>query len=116
VPADLGPPVSYLVLPEGTPVFDRRGTRVGVVDEVVADTVLDVFEGLVVHTEPLPGRHLFATAEQVDEMRERGVLLSVQRDALRPYSPGDSRHDREAPADGTLHALLRRAVDRISGR
>jgi uncharacterized protein YrrD len=116
VPADLGPPVSYLVLSEGTPVFDRRGTRVGVVDEVVADMALDVFEGLVVHTEPLPGRHLFATAEQVDEMHERGVLLSVQRDALRPYRPGDSRHDREAPADGTLHALLRRAVDRISGR
>jgi hypothetical protein len=113
--ADLGPLVSYLVLREGTPVFDQRGRRIGVVEEVLGDMQLDIFEGLVVHTEPLPGRHLLAGADQVGELRERGVLLSVERDALRPYRES-SRSDGEGPADGRLHALLRRAWDRLSTR
>jgi hypothetical protein len=115
-PADLGQPVSYLLLREGTPVFDRRGERIGVVDRTLADLQLDVFDGLVIHTHPLPGRHLLASAEQVAAMRERGVLLSVGADALRPYRESTPAADEEPPADGRLHALLRRAVDRLGGR
>jgi uncharacterized protein YrrD len=114
--ADLGPPVSYIALREGTPVFDQRGARIGVVEEVLGDMQLDIFEGLVIHTEPLPGRHLLADADQVAELRERGVLLSVGRDVLRPYRESGSGGKGERPADGTLHALLRRAWDRVSGR
>ncbi|MDT4946193.1 MAG: hypothetical protein QOH14_2926 [Pseudonocardiales bacterium] len=55
---DLGPPVAYLALADGTPVFDRDGRRVGVVEHVLADLDLDIFHGLIVHTTPLPGRHL----------------------------------------------------------
>jgi hypothetical protein len=76
---DLGPPIAYLLLTEGTPVYDRRGERVGVVDTVLADRALDIFHGLVVHTHPV-GRRLFADAA----LHERGVLLSVDRDALLP--------------------------------
>jgi hypothetical protein len=111
---DLGPPVSYLVLREGTPVYEPGGKRIGVVEEVVADTVLDIFDGLVIHTEPLPGRHLFASVDQIAELRERGVVLSVGRHAQRPAS--EQREDRpEEPADGRLRALLRRAWDRLGG-
>ena len=41
-----------------------------------------VFHGLIVHTPPLPGRHLFADADQISELRERRVLLSVTQDDL----------------------------------
>jgi uncharacterized protein YrrD len=74
---DLGNPIAYLVLEEGTPVYDMDGDRIGVVDHVVGDEVVDIFEGVIVHTTPLPGRHLFADADQISELRERGVLLSV---------------------------------------
>jgi hypothetical protein len=43
-----------------------------VVDHVVAHEVVDIFEGIIVHTIPLPGRHLFADADQISELRERG--------------------------------------------
>jgi sporulation protein YlmC with PRC-barrel domain len=111
---DLGPLVSYLVLREGTPVYDRRGKRIGVVEEIVADTALDIFDGLVIHTEPLPGRHLFASVEEIAELHERGVLLSVERGSLRPPQDRDDQASEE-PADGRLRALLRRAWDRLGG-
>jgi uncharacterized protein YrrD len=115
--ADLGPPVSYLSLRDGTPVYDRRGRRIGVVDEVAADTAHDIFEGLIIHTDPLPGRHLFASVERIAELRERGVLLSVESDSLPPARDARSGEvDREAPADGRLHALVRRTWDLINGR
>ena len=84
---DLGPPIAYTVLAEGTPVYDRNGERIGVVDHVLADMQLDIFEGVIVHTLPLPGRHLFADVDQIDELHERGVLLSVARDEL--HEPPD---------------------------
>ena len=83
---DLGPPIAYTGLDEGTPVYDRSGERIGVVDHVLADMQLDIFEGVIVHTRPLPGRHLFADVEQIAELRERGVLLAVERDEL--HEPG----------------------------
>ncbi len=115
---DLGAPIAYLALEEGTPVFDRRRERVGVVEHVLADLAKDIFDGVIVHTRPLPGRHLFADAEQIAELHERGVLLSIERDAL--YEP----HERPAvveaqPGDAVesqLQARLRRAWDWISGR
>jgi hypothetical protein len=52
---DLGRPIAYLALSEGTPVLDREDRRIGVVDHVVADVDLDLFYGVVVHTHPHPG-------------------------------------------------------------
>ena len=49
-------------------------------DHVQADMQLDIFDGVIVHTRPLPGEHLFADVEQIAELRERGVLLGVTRD------------------------------------
>jgi hypothetical protein len=110
--ADLGPPVAWRALAEGTPVFDSRGERVGVVEDVL--TAGDIFEGLLIHTRPLPGRHLIADHDQIAAIRERGVALSVGREEL--HAPGPRRHDRGAAApEPRWHAALRRAWDRVSG-
>jgi hypothetical protein len=87
---DLGPPVSYLVLEPGTPVISSDGKKLGKVERVVADTVNDIFEGIVLDTSVLPGSARFADAEQVDEIHERGVVLKLDRaaaDSL-PKPPG----------------------------
>jgi hypothetical protein len=115
---DLGPPIAYTVLEEGTPVYDRNGERIGVVDHVLADMQLDIFEGVTVHTLPLPGRHLFADVEQIAELHERGVLLAVERDQLHEppdRSPGN-RTDGDDRVESPLEARLRRAWDRLAGR
>jgi sporulation protein YlmC with PRC-barrel domain len=57
-----GPPVAYTAVTKGTPVYDRDGERIGVVEHVVADEPVDVFHGLIVHTRPLPGRRRYAPA------------------------------------------------------
>ena len=115
---DLGPPIAYTVLEEGTPVYDREGKRIGVVEHVVADMQLDIFEGVIVHTRPVPGHHLFADVDQIAELHERGVLLSVGRDDL--HEPPDEskrkRHDREDKPESPLEARLRRAWDRLTQR
>ena len=115
---DLGPPIAYTVLEEGTPVYDRNGERIGVVDHVLADMQLDIFEGVVVHTLPLPGKHLFADVDQIAELHERGVLLAVERDALHepPDESARRRSEEDSAPENPLEARLRRAWDWISGR
>ena len=112
---DLGPPIAYTVLEEGTPVYDRDGQRVGVVEDVVADMQLDIFEGVLVHTHPLLGHHLFADVEQIAELHERGVLLSVGRDDLHE-PPEEGKGDRAERTQTPLEARLRRAWDRLTQR
>jgi uncharacterized protein YrrD len=73
-PEDLGAPVAYLVLKDGTPVYDRSGDRVGEVEHVLDDEQADLFHGLIVST---AGGHRFARADQVDGLYERGVIVSV---------------------------------------
>jgi hypothetical protein len=117
--AELGQPVAYLALQEGTPVYDRTGERVGVLEHVVVDEPTDIFEGLIVHTLPLPGRHLFADADQIAALHERGVLLSVHRDELHDPSQKSTRQpnpDNPTPVESPLQARLRRAWDWISGQ
>lgn len=87
---DLGPPIAYTVLEEGTPVLGRSGERIGVVEHVLADWQADIFEGLILGTRLLPGGRLYADVEQIAELHERGVVLSVDRDALRE-APGPPR-------------------------
>ena len=111
---DLGPPIAYTVLEEGTPVLDRDGRKIGVVEHVLADWQADIFEGLVIHSRPLPGRDLYADVEQIAELHEQGVVLSVERGALHG-PPGESRRG-DDHAEGTLEARVRRAWAWISRR
>jgi uncharacterized protein YrrD len=115
---DLGPPIAYTVLEEGAPVYDRNGERIGVVDQVLADMQLDIFEGVIVHTLPLPGRHLFADVDQIAELHERGVVLSVGRDELHepPDQSAQRKRDDDERVESPLEARLRRAWDWIAGR
>jgi hypothetical protein len=112
-PGQLGALISYLAVKEGTPVYDREGKRVGVVEHVMA--VGGIFEGIIIHTYPLPGRHLFADAGQIAEIRERGVLLSANRKELHDPSIESAQHSRHRP-DAGLEARVRRAWDWIAQR
>jgi hypothetical protein len=110
-------PIAYLALNEGTSVYDRTGERIGIVEHVVADEPIDIFEGLIVHTLPLPGRHLFADADQIAALHERGVLLLVGRHEL--HDPGQKSTRQTNPknsVESPLQTRLRRAWDWISGQ
>jgi hypothetical protein len=111
-PDKLGAPVAYLALKDGTPVYDSNGERVGVVEHVLADN--NIFEGVIVHTYPLPGRHLYADATQIAEIRESGVLLSVGRGDL--HDPRtESKASRSDARAGSFEARLRHALDWLRG-
>jgi hypothetical protein len=109
---ELGAQIAYTALKEGTPVFGPDMRRIGVVERVMA--VGGIFDGLTVHTYPLPGRHLYANADQIAEIRELGVLLSVPREQLR--DPGRLGPRRSAAQDNGLEAWLRRAWDWLTRR
>jgi uncharacterized protein YrrD len=103
--ADIGAPVSYLVLKDGTPVFDRAGNKAGEVEHVLADEGADVFHGLVVAT----GRHghRFAPAAQVDGLFEHGVIIAVAGSELPEPSADPSA--RQATEDAGLSSSLKKA-------
>ena len=118
---DLGDPISYLTLPEGTPVFAAGGARIGVVEHVLADANADVFDGLIVDRRAGPGGWRFVDAPQVDRIYERGVLLKLgEREAESLPEPSENPATVVAEpedAEGTpLGDKLRRAWDILSGR
>jgi hypothetical protein len=103
---DLGEPASYLTLTPRVPVYSSDGERVGVVAHVLADREKDIFDGVIIDSSPLPGGHRFADATEVDEIFERGVLLTIDAETAKALpEPG--------PSD--LELKLRRAWDLISG-
>jgi uncharacterized protein YrrD len=115
---DLGAPTSYLALQAGTPVYDAAGEEIGVVDHVLADPGVDVFDGLIVDPRPLLGGHRFADADLIGELHERGVVVKVGRDALHEPTDNPAVVDVD-PGDVDKHEVtekLRRAWDWISGR
>ncbi|HEY8001167.1 MAG: PRC-barrel domain-containing protein [Vicinamibacteria bacterium] len=74
---DLGAPISYLVLEKGADVYTSEGEKIGKVAEVQADTGEDIFEGIVVNRTPLlPGGEELITADRIEEIYERGVVLA----------------------------------------
>jgi hypothetical protein len=112
---DLGQIVSFRALHDGVPVYDREGERVGVVDRVIETE--GIFEGLIIHTRPVVGgRHLFASHDQIAELREHGVLLAVGRAELHELDEraGRRRRDADGP-EPAIEALLRKAWDRLVG-
>jgi hypothetical protein len=115
---DLGAPVSYLGLEEGTAVLTTDGEEVGHVAHVLADEENDIFDGIVI-SHGL-GRHTFADAEQVGEIHERGVVLTLtaaEAEALPEPSENPAvMEDDPSDAEGSPVAnKLRRAWDLLSG-
>ena len=119
--ADLGPPSSYLVLEEGTPVYSSDGAKLGKVEHILRDTQSDIFDGIVIDTSVLPGGHRFADADQVEEIFERGVVLRIDKEAAeRLPEPGENPPamdaDPAAAPDSGLESKLKRAWEMISGK
>jgi PRC-barrel domain protein len=117
-PDDLGAPVSYLTLEEGTAVFTADGEELGQVAHVLADEENDIFDGIVI-SHGL-GRHTFADAEQVGEIHERGVVLTLtaaEAEALPEPSenPAVMEDDPSGPEGSPVADKLRRAWDLLSG-
>ncbi|GIF18961.1 uncharacterized protein YrrD [Actinoplanes tereljensis] len=105
-PEDLGAPVSYLVLADGTPVFDSSGSRAGEVEHVLADDKSDLFHGLIVKT---ADGHRFARANLVEGLFEHGVIITVPAAEL--PEPSADPAARLADQDATLGQSLKRAWD-----
>jgi hypothetical protein len=117
---DLGPQISYQVLPTGTKVLSSDGAEVGTVTHVLAVEAEDVFDGIVLAEPGGSGGHRFADADDIQEIHERAVLLKLDREHCaelpRPSAnPAVMRDDPAEPTSGDLTSKLRRAWDRLSG-
>ena len=117
---DLGDPVSYLVLSDGTDVMSSDGRKVGTVEHVLADPDADVFDGVIVDMRAGPGGHRFADAEQIASIHERGVVLSLDAEAAEalPEPAANPATMDAGPGDTAPDGLddkLKRAWDYLSG-
>jgi uncharacterized protein YrrD len=78
---ELGEPTSYLTLTEGIAVYASGGEKVGTVAEVLAAPEQDIFEGIAISPRLGVGHRRFAAADLIAEIGEKGVLLSLPKDA-----------------------------------
>jgi uncharacterized protein YrrD len=122
---ELGQPASFLVLTSGAAVYASDGERLGEVEHVLCDPEIDIFDGIVIDRSVLPGGHRFVDASRVEEIYERGVVLSIDSAAAQSLpepseNPGSMEVTGEEMVerewDDELEQKLRRAWDMISGR
>jgi uncharacterized protein YrrD len=122
---DLGSPSSYLALATGTPVYSSDGQKLGAVEHVLADQEADIFDGIVLDESVLPGGHRFADASQIDEIYDRGVVLTVDaagaeglpepaKSAAAMEVSGEDFVEREW--DDEVEGKLKKAWDFLSGK
>jgi hypothetical protein len=76
-----GDPVSWFLIEPGWKVVDAAGEEIGSVDEVVGDSSDDIFNGLSVSMSLL-GRPRYVPSEEVAEITEGRVQLSLSKDAV----------------------------------
>ncbi|AGL14846.1 PRC-barrel domain-containing protein [Actinoplanes sp. N902-109] len=100
-PEDLGAPQSFLVLKDGTPVYDRAGDQVGTVDHVLSDDNDEIFQGLVVKTSD---DHRFAAATEIDGIFERAVIVAKPAAELPQPSKDATGSDSSSVGDGLRRA------------
>jgi hypothetical protein len=67
-------PIAYEALTTGTPVLSTTGTEIGIVEHILADSSLDLFDGLVVKTS---AGLRFVTADQVGLITTTAVHSKV---------------------------------------
>jgi hypothetical protein len=118
---DLGAPTSFLTLPKGVPVYSSDGEELGKVEHVLSAPNIDIFDGIVLDTSVLPGGHRFVDAPEVDEIFERGVVLTIDAAAARGLpqpgaNPGSIDVDPADLVEGGHQSKLSRAWDLISGK
>jgi hypothetical protein len=117
---DLGAPASYLTLARGLPVYSSDGQRLGEVEHVLAEPDKDIFDGIVFDSSPPPGGHRFVDAPEVDEVYERGVVLTIDATAANGLhqpsaNPAAMSASPDDATEGELQRKLRRAWDMLSG-
>ncbi len=117
---DLGPRSSYLSLKPGLPVYSADGERLGTVEHVLAEPKIDIFDGVVIDRSILPGGHRFVDAEHVENVFERGLLLTISSSAAAelpiPSAESGSLVESASRVEVELERKLRNAWERISGR
>lgn len=117
---DLGPPIAYLALQKGTPVYSSDGARLGRVTNIIADLQEDVFDGIVIEEHPGRSGHRFVDADQIHEMHTDGVVLKLNRERAAELpepspNPPVVIADPTEPGHRSLSEKLKRAWDDISG-
>jgi uncharacterized protein YrrD len=117
---DLGDPVSYLVVPEGADVVSSDGHKVGTVEHILAVPEADVFDGVIVDMRGGSGGHRFADADQIAACYQRGVVLTLARDAAEQLpepsqNPATVVTDPDDTTPDGLDDKLKRAWDYLSG-
>ena len=113
---DLGAPIAYLALEEGTPVYASGGEHVGTVEHVLAAEDEDIFDGLTIDT--AHGLR-FVDAPEVGDIHVRGVVLKIDAAAVAALlepSENPATVEHAEPESSELMEKLRRAWDYISGR
>ena len=113
---DLGPANAFTALEEGTPVYDPGTRRVGVVDQVRSEPPTHGnFEAVIIHTVPLPGRHLRA-ADQIAGLHKRGVLPAAGAEALAEEQGHRHGGEEALTPEPSLERLARRVMERLARR
>lgn len=79
--AGVGDPVSWFMIRAGWKVLAADGSEVGEIDEVAGDDTADIFDGLAIATTAL-GKPRYVPAEQVAEITEGAVRLSLTREQI----------------------------------
>lgn len=86
---ELGDPIGYKLLANGTPVTAMDGVTIGTVARVLDNAKEHIFDGIVVKTED---GQVFVDAPEVDRIYERRVELTVDSAyAHAPYRAGWQR-------------------------
>jgi hypothetical protein len=118
---DLGEQISYLTLGKNVPVLSSDGERVGRVVKVLSEPAADVFDGIIFDTTAGPGGHKFVDAPEVAEIRELGVVLSIDAAEVEklPKPAANPGAISVGPADlvkGGGPSFFRRTWNRLSGK
>jgi hypothetical protein len=81
-------PIAYSALPKGAKVLSVSGAEIGIVEHVLQDSSLDLFDGLAVKT---PAGLRFVDARQVGTITASAVQTTVADDqiAALPRPDGD---------------------------
>jgi hypothetical protein len=118
---DLGEPISYLALAKGAAVYSSDGEHLGRVTRVMADSRSDLFDGIVFdHNGAMPGGQRFVDAPEVDQIFERGVVLTIAAAAAAELPPPSANPGSLSIKPGDLapggRGPMGRLWDRLSGR
>lgn len=89
-----GPPISWRALDIGSDVISSDGTRVGLVQEVVADIATDIFEGVVIDTRLGPGGLRFVDASLISDIFVHRLVLTATRSQVHELPPARGAHHR----------------------